>query len=82
MVSYIFQGILQGLTEFLPVSSSGHLTLFQYFSGMKDLEANMLTDVALHAVPPGGHFLFRADLLPTSPRPAGKIRREEESRFS
>ena len=29
MVNAIFWGIIQGLTEFLPVSSSGHLALFE-----------------------------------------------------
>ncbi len=32
-VSAIFQAIIQGLTEFLPVSSSGHLSLYQHFTG-------------------------------------------------
>jgi len=40
-------GIVQGLTEFLPVSSSGHLVLFQSLFGMK--EPMLAFDVALHA---------------------------------
>lgn len=33
IIEAIFQAIIQGLTEFLPVSSSGHLSLFQHFTG-------------------------------------------------
>lgn len=38
-ITAILMGVLQGITEFLPISSSGHLALFQRFFGMKDLEA-------------------------------------------
>jgi undecaprenyl-diphosphatase len=43
----IFQGIIQGLTEFLPVSSSGHLSLIQYFTG-EGSEAGLFFTVMLH----------------------------------
>ena len=31
----ILMGILQGIAEFLPISSSGHLALFQHFFAME-----------------------------------------------
>ena len=43
----IIQGIIQGLTEFLPVSSSGHLSVFQYFTG-RSTAYGMLFMVLLH----------------------------------
>lgn len=42
----LFLGVLQGLTEFIPVSSSGHLVFFQSLLGLK--EAPLFFDVMLH----------------------------------
>lgn len=42
----IIQGIVQGLTEFLPVSSSGHLAITQHITGMQ--EENLFFSVMLH----------------------------------
>lgn len=39
--------IVQGITEFLPISSTGHLVLFPWFLGWKD--PGLTFDVALHA---------------------------------
>lgn len=42
----IFEGIIQGATEFLPVSSSGHLSLSKHFLGIS--VDSLLFDVMLH----------------------------------
>ena len=39
-------GFVQGVAEFLPISSSGHLTLFQHFFGME--EPDNLFNILLH----------------------------------
>jgi undecaprenyl-diphosphatase len=42
-------GVLQGLTEFLPISSSGHLALVQHFYGFDpESDAMILFDLAVH----------------------------------
>ena len=43
----IIQGIVQGLTEFLPVSSSGHLAITQHILGVSG-EGNLFFNVMLH----------------------------------
>ena len=43
----IVLGLIQGLTEFLPVSSSGHLELGKYLFGM-DHDANFYFSIAVH----------------------------------
>ena len=48
-IQSILMGVIQGVAEFLPISSSGHLVLFQTFFSMENVEANhMLFTVLLH----------------------------------
>lgn len=45
----ILMGLIQGVAEFLPISSSGHLALFQAFFGMENVEEqHMFFTVLLH----------------------------------
>ncbi|HTY45439.1 MAG TPA: undecaprenyl-diphosphate phosphatase, partial [Patescibacteria group bacterium] len=46
MIKYILLGIVQGFTEFLPVSSSAHLVIFQKLLGVRGQE--LAVSVILH----------------------------------
>lgn len=58
----IWLGLIQGLTEFLPVSSSGHLVLGQSVLGLK--EPVLLFDIFVHVGTLAAVFVvFRSDIL-------------------
>ena len=46
LLQILLLGIIQGLTEFLPISSSGHLVIVQNVFGLKD--PHLFLDVSLH----------------------------------
>ena len=46
LIQALILGFIQGLTEFLPISSSGHLVIFQNLLGLK--QTNLFFDVAVH----------------------------------
>ena len=64
LLQAVFLGVVQGLTEFLPVSSSGHLLLSQYFLGMDRERFGLPFDAAIHTGTVLAVVLFfRRDLL-------------------
>jgi len=49
VIQAIFLGLIQGFTEFFPVSSSGHLVLFQDILGINGNSSTMMSfDIMLH----------------------------------
>jgi len=48
-IQALILGVLQGFTEYLPVSSSGHLVLGQKLLGLEDPEKFLTFDIAVHA---------------------------------
>jgi undecaprenyl-diphosphatase len=62
-VEAVVLAVIQGLTEFLPVSSSGHLVLAQHWFGQFS-ETNLLYDIMLHLATVTAILVyFRHDLL-------------------
>lgn len=51
-------GLVQGVTEFFPISSSGHLLLTEHFLGFSDLKALLFFDLVCHIGTLGAIFVF------------------------
>lgn len=64
VIKAIIVGIVQGLTEFLPVSSSGHIVIAQEILGIQfDEEENLLFAIVLHfATALSTIVIFRKDI--------------------
>lgn len=59
----IILGIIQGLTEFLPVSSSGHIELAKAMFGTQENDSMTMTVVLHFATALSTCFVFRKDLI-------------------
>lgn len=63
IIEALILGIIQGLTEFLPVSSSGHIELGAYFLHVQSTD-NLLFSIIVHgATALSTIVVFRADIL-------------------
>jgi len=82
-IESIVLGIVQGLTEFLPVSSSGHLELVKSLFGNSSLpKESLLMTVVLHfATALSTFFIYRKDLLSIF-KNLFKFENNEDFRFS
>lgn len=80
IVESLILGLIQGLTEFLPVSSSGHLEIGKYIFGV-DTEGSFAFSVAVHgATVLSTIVVFRSELLKLI-RGALKLRYNDETEY-
>lgn len=79
IIQAIILGIIQGLTEFLPVSSSGHLELAKYFLGYEASQSDsMVMTVTLHAATALSTIIvFRKDIMEILSGLFGEIRNSD-----
>ena len=81
MLLAIFLGIVEGITEWLPISSTGHMILFNRFSGSD--EGFLSTDVFLYVIQLGAIMaivtLYFKKLNPFSP---SKSKEEKKDTFN
>ncbi|MCA1757875.1 MAG: undecaprenyl-diphosphate phosphatase [Bacteroidales bacterium] len=81
LLEAIILGIIQGLTEFLPVSSSGHLELGKYLFGV-DAESSFAFSVAVHgATVLSTLVVFRMEIM-TLIRGTLKFRYNDETKYT
>ena len=87
LIQAVILGVIQGLTEFLPVSSSGHLEIAKYLLGDQSVgESSMLMTVVLHfATALSTVVVFRVEVLNLLKGvlrfPQGNWRENEELQF-
>ena len=63
IIEAVILGIIQGLTEFLPVSSSGHLEIAKELLSVSEQEQNLLMTIVLHAATAlSTIIIFRKDI--------------------